>query len=524
MSALVPAKWLELTPPDDPKKPWVAAIGDATPMRLTPDIAKILKWYQDGKPGSVETYLGKKLTTAELKSATDMLQSHRLLTEENSSGPSFPTSSSRLRFNSLFSIQFAILNKQRHFAWLKNISNKTALMVAVILNLIMSILGIIVIIADNRVFYEALTTPQPLAAVWILLIFLVISISMHEFAHAAVLTYFGGQVRRIGVMLFYLSPAFFCDVTDAWRLQNKNQRTLTAFAGVIATFGIAGCATIAYTFFPSAQWLGIAAIALYFGSVLNLIPFIKLDGYIALMTYVDEPNLRSSTMDDWKRALVMLLDRQWVGIRQFRLWRLFYGLAASATPVILILVLARSFNRSGAGSLSAVTASALALIVVALIARGLYRIATIDLNGMQVRRLSRLWAALISVGILSLCAMVPLPKSVYGSYWVSNGQLVTDLTQIGSTGEIVKLRQDGLVASINIGTGRVSDQQIVSDVPVQALSPNIIVEQSLPPKLVVKIDDYHGKWPNWPGTLMIERERQPLGEWVVNTLLLDKLG
>ncbi|MCR2185631.1 hypothetical protein NSX52_24025, partial [Salmonella enterica] len=76
-----------------------------------------------------------------------------------------------------------------------------------------------------------LTTPMPLTGLLILIAVLSLATLLHEAAHGLTLARFGGSPRRAGFMLFYLTPAFFVDVTDGWRLPKRSQRVAIALAG-----------------------------------------------------------------------------------------------------------------------------------------------------------------------------------------------------------------------------------------------------------------------------------------------------
>ena len=231
--------------------PWIATVGDSTPLRITPDLVKVLKWHEDGKTAPLVDYVGVELDDDQLNEAVEVLKQFNLLTTDNPASTGQPAKS-RLRLNSLFSIQFAILNRPAHFAWLERFANRSFLVAAATLNILFAIVGLLAIGLQWNSFYEALTTPQPPVAVLLLFVFLIVSVSVHEFAHGAVLTYFGGQVRRMGIMLFYLSPAFFCDVTDAWKLQRKSARPSRA-GWCQCHFRNRGLATITHTVIGQGQ-------------------------------------------------------------------------------------------------------------------------------------------------------------------------------------------------------------------------------------------------------------------------------
>jgi putative peptide zinc metalloprotease protein len=53
----------------------------------------------------------------------------------------------------------------------------------------------------------------------------------HELGHGLTCKHFGGEVHEIGAMLFYFSPAFFCNINDAWNFEKLSQRLWVTFAG-----------------------------------------------------------------------------------------------------------------------------------------------------------------------------------------------------------------------------------------------------------------------------------------------------
>src|SRR5215831_17722103 len=66
----------------------------------------------------------------------------------------------------------------------------------------------------------------------ILLVTLTIT-ALHEFAHGLACKHFGGDVREMGVLLiYYVLPGFYCNVTDIYRIGRKHQRLWVIFAGI----------------------------------------------------------------------------------------------------------------------------------------------------------------------------------------------------------------------------------------------------------------------------------------------------
>ena len=95
---------------------------------------------------------------------------------------------------------------------------------------------------------------------------------LHEMAHGAVLSHYGGRPSRMGMMLFYLTPAFFCDVSDGWRLPRSDQRVRIAMAGIATQATLGGLSVIAALLTSGTvhQILLLSAIGGYLAGVFNL--------------------------------------------------------------------------------------------------------------------------------------------------------------------------------------------------------------------------------------------------------------
>jgi putative peptide zinc metalloprotease protein len=125
---------------------------------------------------------------------------------------------------------------------------------------------------------------------------LILVIILHENGHGLTCKRYGGEVHELGFMLIYLMPAFYCNVSDAWTFNSKAAKLWVTFAGAFVELIICSIATfvwflstpgyfthdLAFTFMLVA---GLSSIAI------NMNPLIKLDGYFALVDYLEIPNL-----------------------------------------------------------------------------------------------------------------------------------------------------------------------------------------------------------------------------------------
>ncbi len=69
---------------------------------------------------------------------------------------------------------------------------------------------------------------------------------IHEFGHGLSCKVFGGEVHEMGALLLCLSPALYCNVSDAWTLPSKWHRIIISSAGIYVELVIAAIATFVW--------------------------------------------------------------------------------------------------------------------------------------------------------------------------------------------------------------------------------------------------------------------------------------
>ncbi|MBI3822324.1 MAG: efflux RND transporter periplasmic adaptor subunit [Planctomycetes bacterium] len=120
---------------------------------------------------------------------------------------------------------------------------------------------------------------------------------IHEFGHGLSCKAFGGEVHEMGFLLLCLSPAMYCNVSDAWRLPNKWHRILISFAGIYVELMIAAAATFIWwntesTPFVNNLCLHLMVVCSVSTVVFNGNPLMRYDGYYVLSDWMEIPNLR----------------------------------------------------------------------------------------------------------------------------------------------------------------------------------------------------------------------------------------
>jgi multidrug resistance efflux pump len=137
--------------------------------------------------------------------------------------------------------------------------------------------------------------------------------TIHEFGHGLTCKHFGGRSTGIGVLWMYGMVCFYCDVSGAWMLPRKSQRLWVGFAGLYYQF-IAGAAALLLwrVLAPGtivSELMLVMAASCGLLSLINLNPFLKLDGYYLLSDWLEIPNLRQRAFG----ALGQRLTRFWSG-------------------------------------------------------------------------------------------------------------------------------------------------------------------------------------------------------------------
>jgi len=128
-------------------------------------------------------------------------------------------------------------------------------------------------------------------------------VALHESAHGLVCKHFGGTVREIGVLWRFPILAPFCNTEDTRFFRRRRERVFTAFAGVftslLAMLPFSVCWLLAE---EGTWWRGTVASIVLFGvagALLNLTPFLQLDGYHMVNHALGMDNLRQQSYRYW---------------------------------------------------------------------------------------------------------------------------------------------------------------------------------------------------------------------------------
>ncbi|GAA1329524.1 M50 family metallopeptidase [Saccharothrix algeriensis] len=132
---------------------------------------------------------------------------------------------------------------------------------------------------------------------------------LHESAHGLACTRFGGTVGELGVMWRFPVLAPYCK-TDDVVLMPRGRGVAVAFAGIYSNLvALAPFVLVHQLSEPGGFWRGFTAAVVLFGAVsglVNLVPFLELDGYHMLNNALGTLDLRGESYRYWG---LLLRDR-----------------------------------------------------------------------------------------------------------------------------------------------------------------------------------------------------------------------
>jgi putative peptide zinc metalloprotease protein len=160
--------------------------------------------------------------------------------------------------------------------------------------------------------------------------------AFHEIGHAAACRYGGARPGAMGAALYLIWPAFYCDVTDAYRL-SRGGRLRTDLGGVYFN-GIFALLAGAAFFATGEEALLLIAVVQHLIIVQQLLPLLRFDGYYVLTDLTGVPDILSRvgpifrSLRPFRRP-----ERQ---VTELRPWVRFAvtGYIAALVPLVVILV------------------------------------------------------------------------------------------------------------------------------------------------------------------------------------------
>jgi putative peptide zinc metalloprotease protein len=491
---------VRVQPPQEGQGPWLVQYGERY-FRVGADAARLLDRLDGTRsPAGLAEDLGAPWTEGRVREALESFSRLGLLAGAAGHGGT-PAGSAhgrpgrrqavgrpdgakarRLRFIPPMTLQFTLWNPDRMMVRLLPatgalLSRRGRQVLAVLL-----VSGLVALAVQAQAVWLAISTPTSPWTYASVIVGLLLVTAVHEVGHGAVLTHYGQRPTRIGVMLYYLTLAFFCDVSPGWRLPRKEQRVAVALAGVgvQSLIGAVAALVAPATSGQVHDGLLIFAVACWLYGVFNLLPLVKFDGYLALMSHLDIPNLRARAMADARTATVIRLagghrPRELPQVR----WAVAYGVACQLFPLYLIGTgLSVVSGLIGGFQIFGVTLLWLLLGTLAFLACKLVlrTVGEVRAAGGSILRLAGIGLAALAA-VTVLLTQVTVDRQVPAGYATVNGRPVlvlapgTDSSAI-PVGAPVLLRTQGILVGRTLGRTVVAPGAArTASVPLTAIVP-----------------------------------------------------
>lgn len=518
--------------PAEPDAPWIVQRGAHHYIRAGADMVALLQSI-DGVRDHADLVrtLGPPWTEPDVGRAVASLSKLQLLDDGSRRGGSVRWFS----FVPPLTLQLTLLRPVGLLARLGPLIRLLATRPARILAAAVVVGGLGSLAAQAPALHQAFGRPLPLAVLLAITVASLATTALHEMGHGAVLTHYGGRPSRMGVMLFYLSPAFFCDVSDGWRLPRKVHRVWVALAGIVTQLVVAGSVAIAAAAVTATgaspavrDGMLVFAVSTFVAGVLNLLPFVKLDGYIALMSHLDLSHLRDRAMTDGRRFVARVLFGGGTYRRELAHlpWATGFGLVCIAFPLYLIGLAATLWLDLLQG-MGVIGASVVLVGVGYLLYRAVVgvRLLVREARSAGAGRLRiGVAGALIAAGAGAVLTLVTVPYTVTGGFVQEPGGARLVLADSADRAAIdegapVTLHRRGLVTRTAIGTAAVGPGEAqVAIAPLSAFLP--VTDGDSVPVLAWELPLVAASGPDVTvGTATVAAGDLPMGHWLFRTYI-----
>lgn len=435
-----------------------------------------------------------------------------------------PARFGRWRYRPPLVLEFTFMDPRGLLARLRPLIRVLSSRPAQALIWLVTAIGLVALLTSGPTLATDLARPLPWTGFAVAFASLIGLTFIHELTHAASLTNRGGRVRRIGFMLLYGSPALFCDVSESWRLARRG-RVSVALAGIrvhglaAAIAGI-GVATLAPG--PLRETLALIAAGNLLMCAVNLCPFVKFDGYIALIGYLDAPHLRRRCMDEAMGVFGRVVFGSRAPLRTSA-GRVAFGAACALAAPVLVAYTLLTYGPLLLQALGPVGALIVLAIVGAAIALPATRVANLARAALRTGApRARVIAGGLLACVLVSAALATVPVRFVMSTVYDHGVVVAPDGLTIPAGAPVTLRRAGIVLHKAVAQGRICGPVRPGTVSAAAGSPILIHSTRTVSATVAPVCGASGAPES--GIATIDGGTIPAGTWLRHVFIDPALG
>lgn len=315
-------------------------------------------------------------------------------------------------------------------------------------------------------FFDLFDATKNTLGDWLIVAGLLLLVGIwHELGHAFSVKRWGGEVHDIGFTIFYFEPAFYCRIDDSLMFPRLHDRLWAVAGGPYFEMQLCSVAVAVWLTTPAELWLHDLALTFVLisglGIVFNANPLVKLDGYFALMDWLDVPDLREESFayigNKIKKGIFRLEVPEKAIPRRRRRIYIVYGVVALAYTASILYFLLGIVHRWLVGWLGASGTLLLGGLVLYLSRKKLIeggrfmRHLWLDKRDLLRARKGKVVAAVV---LLALVALLVLPHTAT--------RIEAAFTVEPASRSVIRAPVDGRVESVRVIEGaRVTAGQIL---------------------------------------------------------------
>ncbi len=258
---------------------------------------------------------GEKLEREDLKDFLELVKEQGLLAdkpstkEETSEGPQDerPKVSPLKGKGSVTFYRWPLCRPDGFFTWLEPKIRFVWTRTFLVITLAMMVVAAGVLLGHRHELVSGVQNTAGWETVLMIWASIFLATCLHECAHGLTCKHYGGEVPDAGLLLLFFMPCFYCNVSDAWLIPQKSRRLTITLAGAYCDLCLWAVCVFAWRLTMPDTLINYWALMMLSvcgtRSLLNLNPFLKLDGYYLLSDGMEIPNLRARGEARWKEHL-----------------------------------------------------------------------------------------------------------------------------------------------------------------------------------------------------------------------------
>lgn len=354
---------------------------------------------------------------------------------------------------SILFYRLPLCRPDRFFTWLEPKIRFVWTPAFVVATLMMIAAAAVVMIGGR----QSLLSAFPAALRWETLVVvwgaLILATCLHECGHGLTCKHFGGEVPDAGALLMFFIPCFYCNVSDAWLIREKSRRVWITLAGAYSDLCVWALAVFVWritTLDSLVNYVAFVVLSVCGArTLLNLNPFLRLDGYYLLSDGLGVPNLRATAQDYWMAHVRWML---WGAERPEPVhngrWLIAYGILIWVVALILLdFVLFSMFDLLGGGSMWFGWIMTVLLLTFAMkrVFKGFF---TSEFANMLKTRRTRIliWTGLL-IGLPVLVGLIPVGRSAGGQFAIRSAARVEVHSEVEGFLKTIRIEEGDRVAA-----------------------------------------------------------------------------